>query len=79
MKSFEQAHQRTNCDGAYERPADAFLSGSISSFVENGLVRNAMHPELQRSLANGKVPAPGNEITGTNTPEAFEIVSQFDP
>ena len=28
----------------YERAADAFLSGSISSCVENGFVRNAMHP-----------------------------------
>ena len=30
----------------HERPADALLSGSISSCVENGLVRNAMHPEF---------------------------------
>ena len=28
----------------YERPAAAFFSGSISSCVENGFVRNAMHP-----------------------------------
>jgi len=41
-----------NCDGAYERPADACLSGSISSCVENGLVRKAMQPESAASATN---------------------------
>ena len=37
-------------DGAYERPADAFLSGSMSECVEKGFVRNAMHPESSAAL-----------------------------
>jgi hypothetical protein len=39
------SHQRARCDGTYERPADAFLSGSMSDCAEKGFVRNAMHPE----------------------------------
>jgi len=44
------SHQRANCDGAYERPADALLSGSMSDCAEKGLVRNAMHPEPTAAL-----------------------------
>jgi hypothetical protein len=41
----EQAINERTATQPYERPADAFLSGSISSCAENGFVRNAMHPE----------------------------------
>ena len=44
------SHQRARCDGAYERPADAFLSGSISDCAEKGFVRNAMHPEWSAAV-----------------------------
>ena len=37
-------------DGTYERPADAFLSGSMSDCAEKGFVRNAMHPESSAAL-----------------------------
>src|SRR6266446_7447230 len=56
---------------AYERPADALLSGSISSGVENGFVRNATHPEPQGSLANGRAYIPGNVDNRTETPAAL--------
>ena len=36
--------------GTYERPADAFLSGSMSDCAEKGFVRNAMHPESNATL-----------------------------
>jgi hypothetical protein len=42
-------------NGAYERAADAFLSGSISSRTENGLVRNAMHPEATAALRTAEL------------------------
>ena len=45
-----QSMQRANCDGAYERPSDAFLSGSMSDCAEKGFVRNAMHPEASAAL-----------------------------
>ena len=38
------------CGEDYERPVDAFLSGSISDSAENGFVRNAMHPESNAAL-----------------------------
>ena len=50
-----------NCDGAYERPADACLSGSISSCVENGLVRKAMQPEFMFSAASATNAAQRND------------------
>ena len=34
----------------YARSADAFLSGSIKSCAEKGLVRNARHPEATAAL-----------------------------
>jgi hypothetical protein len=37
-------------DGAYERPADTFLSGSMRDCAEKGFVRNAMHPESSAAL-----------------------------
>jgi hypothetical protein len=49
-----------NRDEVYDCPADAFLSGSISSCAENGFARNATHPEAQRSLANGRVVPTGH-------------------
>ena len=40
----------SECDGTYERPADACLSGSMSDCAEKGFVRNAMHPESSAAL-----------------------------
>jgi hypothetical protein len=37
--------KKASTSEAYERPADAFLSGSISPCAENGFVRKAMQPE----------------------------------
>ena len=36
----------------YERSAAAFLSGSISACVENGFVRNEMHPVSSAALGS---------------------------
>src|SRR5258705_6478730 len=44
------SHQRANCDGFYERPADAFLSGSMSDCAEKGFLRNPTHPESSAAL-----------------------------
>jgi hypothetical protein len=46
----EQAHQLAKGDGAYERPADTFLSGSMSDCAVKGFVRNAMHPESKAAV-----------------------------
>ena len=35
---------------AYERAADAFLSGSMSDCVEKGFVKNAMQPDATAAL-----------------------------
>ena len=49
-KMHVQSMQRANRDGAYERPSDAFLSGSMSDCAEKGFVRNAMHREASAAL-----------------------------
>ena len=38
------------CGGSYERPADTFLSGSMSDCAEKGFVRNAMQPEFSAAV-----------------------------
>jgi len=42
----------------YERAADAFLSGSISSSTENGFFKNAMHPEFRAASRTDGVSFP---------------------
>jgi len=49
MNRHADLEQGSNKQG-YERPADAFLSGSMSDCTENGFVRNAMHPEFSAAL-----------------------------
>ena len=52
----ERAHPPSNSFDwpfHHQRPAAALLSGSISSCVENGFVRNAMHPEPSADSENG--------------------------
>jgi hypothetical protein len=42
--------KNVRCDGTYERPADAFLSGSMSDCAVKGFARNAMHPESKAAV-----------------------------
>ena len=62
----------------HERPAAAFLSGSISACVENGFVRNAMHPVVQRSLSNGRVLIAGHVDDWDGKPCSLEVMPQLD-
>jgi hypothetical protein len=48
VQTLEQAINES--EGAYELPADAFLSGSMSDCAEKGFVRNATHPEASAAL-----------------------------
>lgn len=49
---------RATSDRAYERAADAFLIGSISSFAENGFVRNATHSDASAASRTVRVSFP---------------------
>jgi hypothetical protein len=73
---YEQAIN--DSEGAYERPADAFLSGSMSDCAEKGFVRNATHPEASAAFANGRVLISGNVDDRHRNVCCFEPVSQLD-
>ena len=64
-------------DGAYERPADAFLSGSIRSCAEKAL-SETRYTQSQRSLANGRALIPGDVDNGHGNACGFETMSQLD-